>query len=645
MIEITTRNFGRIALVNLSTGQVDQKEISREFCTMYLGGRGLGAKLLWDLAPVGVEAFSADNPLIFSCGTLNGTGAPSSGRLTVTTKGPMTDGYLKSNVGGRLGIALRMAGYDALVLLGKRAAPCYLLIDGEGIHIKDARLVWGQGVKDTCVFLCQELGVDISIACIGPAGENLVKFASIMVDAYHALGRGGVGAIMGSKNVKALVIRESLGAVSVADPRGFGDAVAESRDALYKDGIQPDLYLYGTARDIDLLEKFQILPSYNHQRGRLKEQSAAHLSGRRWSDQYVGRRTACGSCIYGCHRLTEVSSGPYQGTFSGGPEAEAVTSLGTANGITDLAAIMRANEICNDLGMDVSSAGASIGWLMETCERGLLSKEDTDGIDVVWGNAKAQETLLRKIAGRAGIGDLLAEGTKRASEKVGNDSWKWALQARGLEQTKVELRGAKGYALSFAVNPRGPDHLHAQVLTEFGGTPEAVAKGIEITGDEKLVRPEIYEKRAELVRWHEDMYTVSDCLGICSFATTAAYGIDEVKSAKLFQAFYGIPLDAEGIMRNAKGILTLERMYNLREGHRGRLDDTLPWRVIHEELPELRERVGAALSRVSPEKLAEMLDAYYGLQGWDQQGKPSIATLTELGLDFTISVLERRQAK
>jgi len=642
---MTSKTCGRIVRVNLATGEVAQEVISQEFRTKYLGGRGLGAKLLWDLAPVGVEPFSAKNPLIFACGALSGTGAPCSGRLTVTTKGPMTGGYLKSNVGGKLGVTLRMAGYDALVLLGKRATPCYLLIDGEGIHIKDARPVWGQGVKDTCIFLCQELGVDISIACIGPAGENLVKFASIMVDAYHALGRGGVGAIMGSKNVKALVIREGVGAVSVADPTAFGDAVAESRDALYTDGIQPDLYLYGTARDIDLLEKFQILPSYNHQRGGFEGQSVAHLSGREWSDGYVKRRVACGACIYACHRLTEVSSGPYQGTFSGGPEAEAITSLGTANGITDLEAIMKANEICNDLGMDVTSAGATIGWLMETCERGILGKEATDGINVVWGNAKAQETLLRKIAGRAGIGDLLAEGTKRASEKVGSDSWEWALQARGLEQTKVELRGAKGYALSFAVNPRGPDHLHAQVLTEFGGTPEAVAKGIEITGDEKFVRPEIYEKRAELVRWHEDMYTVSDCLGICSFATTAAYGIDEIKSAKLFQAFCGIPLDAEGITRAGKRILTLERMYNLREGHRGRLDDTLPWRVMHEELPELRKRVGAELSRVSPERLDRMLDQYYVLQGWDQQGKPTIATLTTLELDFTISVLERQHAK
>jgi aldehyde:ferredoxin oxidoreductase len=285
------------------------------------------------------------------------------------------------------------------------------------------------------------------------------------------------------------------------------------------------------------------------------------------------------------------------------------------------------------MGLDASSTGTVIAWLMETYEKGLLRDEDLSGVKPDWGNEGAMVEILHKIVRRDGVGGLLADGTRAAAERVGCDSHQWAVQAKGLEITALELRAAYSYALAFAVNSRGPDHLLSETIAEFGGTPEARAVMRKITGNEKYIGGTVLEKRAEIVRWHEDIYAVSDSLGLCVFTTTAAYGIDEETSALLFQHATGIEMTPEGIMEAGRRIVTLERCFNMREGL-GRKDDILPWRFMHEYQEDLESVEDPILSQ---EKLDSMLDEYYRLHGWDREsGRPTEATLRRLGLGFVV---------
>lgn len=622
--------------VDLDSGELWRDEVDEMTVAKFLGGRGIAAKLLWEGIRKGIDPLGKENILIFAPGVLTGTHAPSSGRMTAATKGPATGLYLKSSVGGHFGIALKMAGWDYVIVHGISNKPVYLWINGPEVALKDATHLWGKGVKETARILQSE-HPGAEVACIGPAGENLVKFAAIMVSYYSAAARGGIGAVMGSKKLKAVVVNGREGRVQVANPRGFDKVVSEARNALYADRLNPDLHAYGTARDIDLVSKLHLLPSYNFKRSSIE--GAEPLSGRFWTKAgYLKRISGCGACAVTCHRFTMVDQGKHAGTYSGGPEYETATALGSNCGVTDIEAVMRANELCNDLGLDTISTGAVIAWAMECYERGILSLDDTGGIELKWGSGDSLVQLIEMIAYRRGLGDVLAEGTKRASEKVGGDSWKWAMQAKGLEHSMVETRGAYSYALAFAVNPRGPDHLHTECYAEFGATPEAVKTIKRITGDERYARPDIPEKRAEIVKWHEDMYAVTDALGLCAFATTAAYGIDEEKAAKLFQYATGIEMTADEIMEAGERILTLERCFNIREGLT-RADDRLPWRIMNEYQEDLKRRRAEPI--ITREQLDIWLDEYYQLHGWDKEtGRPTPERLRKLGLEFVLESLE-----
>ena len=626
----------KVLHVDLSSGRIREEELDGDVTAKFLGGRGVAAKLLWEGVPKRIDPLGEKNLLIFSPGTLTGTHAPSSGRMTITAKGAETNFYFKSNVGGQFGIALKMAGWDYIVVHGISEKPVYLWIDGPKVALKDASHLWGKGVRETTRALQDEYP-ESEVACIGPAGENLVKFASIMVSYYNAAARGGIGAVMGSKKLKAIVVNGKNGKVEVASPQQFNEVVKEARDALYSDSLNPDAHKYGTARDIDLLSELHILPSYNFRKGSIE--GAEALSGRSWPKAgYLKRIVGCGGCAVSCHRFTAIENGKYAGTYSGGPEYETTTALGANCGVTDIEVVLRANELCNDLGLDTISTGDVIAWAIETYEKGLLSTRETEGIELRWGNGSALIEMIEAIAYRRGLGSVLAEGTKRAAEKVGGDSWKWAMQAKGLEHSMVETRGAYSYALAFAVNPRGPDHLHTECYAEFGATPESVKTIKKITGDEKYAKPDIPDKRAEIVKWHEDIYAVTDALGLCAFATTAAYGIDEEKAAKLFQYATGINMTAEEIMESGERILTLERCFNTREGLT-RKDDKLPWRIMNEYQDDLRKEGKKAI--ISQKQLNMWLDDYYQLHGWNKEtGKPLAETLKKLGLEFVLQDLE-----
>lgn len=618
--------------VDLTSGRIKTETIPLADVVKYLGGRGISAKLLYQRLEPKIDPLGPDNLIIFAPGTLAGTSAPASGRTSVTCKGPATGLYLKSSFGGHWGATLRYAGWNYLVISGAAAKPTYLWIDDDRVEFRDAARLWGHGTRATESLIKQELGdEDIQVAVIGPAGENRCYFADIMVSRYHAAGRGGAGAVMGSKNLKAIAVRGSKG-VRVARPQEFFELTARIRQELSQDSGTKILSAYGTSGSIPALNEIHMLPAYNFRYSHIE--GAERLSGQYLvSEGYLTGRVACHGCSTGCHRYVVNRTGPFGGVDDSGPELETVMALGAECGITDTEAVLKANQLCNDYGLDTISTGHVISWAMECYEKGMIPPERAEGLELRFGNAEAQLELIRRIAFREGLlGDLLAEGTQRASAEVGGDSWQWAIQAKGLEQSAVDTRVAKSYALAFAVNPRGPDHLMTETYAEFGVTPEARQLIKKLCGDEKYANPLLTDKRAEIVRWHEDAYAATECLGLCVFSSTAAYAVNPANMAAMMSLALGVEISEEELMLAGRRVVTLERCFNVREGAT-RESDVLPWRLMHEPVSS-----GPNAGFVtSPEELAMMLDQYYELHGWDKAtARPTAETLKALGLEFCL---------
>jgi aldehyde:ferredoxin oxidoreductase len=382
------------------------------------------------------------------------------------------------------------------------------------------------------------------------------------------------------------------------------------------------------------INDLHLFPAYNFQEGYFE--GADKLSGQRLVEEgYLKRRVACYSCPVGCHRYVEIDGGKYAGTFTGGPEYETMGALGAGCGVSDVEVVIKANALCNRYGLDTISTGSVIQWLLECQQREL--DFDRDGLDLSWGNGDTVIELVKRIALREGIGDLLAKGVKKASEEMGQESYKWAIQAKGLEQSRVDTRSSYSYALAFAVNPRGADHLMTEAIAEFGLSPEARGIIDRITGSEVYANPRLLDKRAEIVRWHEDVYAVTECLGICVFTSTGWYFMSPERMAALFSAALGEHVDAEGLMRLGRKIVTLEKCFNVREGAT-REDDKLPWRLMHEAQPDVPGEDAVD----SPEKMNKMLDEYYALHGWDRETSwPTRETLAALNLSDVADQLAR----
>jgi aldehyde:ferredoxin oxidoreductase len=618
----------RILYVDLSSQKNWVEEVPPEELRLFLGGRGINAKLLYERVPRGVDPLGPDNVLIFGTGTLTGTSAPSSGRTSVTCKSPATGLYLKVNGGGHLGAELKYAGYDYLVVLGVASRPVYLWIDDDRVSIRDAGHLWGKTTLETDERIKGEIGdQDIETAVIGQAGERQVLFSNIMISVYSSASRGGVGAVMGSKRLKAIAVR-GRGGLSVADPEIYFELAAQLRQDLAQDPSSRGLYRWGTIGGVPADQAAGVLPAYNF--GRTGIEDSEKISGQYLEEAgHLTGRESCFACSTACHRFVR-SVSPTQGDVKGsGPEYEAAVALGANCGIADADTLIRANQLCNRFGLDVISTGHVISWAMECYERGVLDQERCEGLELRFGNGVAQLEMIRRIALREGLlGDLLAYGTRQAAQEVGADSWKWAVQAKGLEQSSVDIRASKGYALSFAVNPRGPDHLMTEVLAELGYTEEQRQVVEKITGSREYADPSKTEKRAELVRWHEDCYAASDALGFCVFTSTSAYAINPQNMAELTKHALGFELSEDELMLAGRRIVTLERCFNVREGAR-RKDDVLPRRMTHEPIP-----VGPKKGMVTdPASLGRMLDEYYSLHGWSlETAIPERETLVKLGL-------------
>jgi aldehyde:ferredoxin oxidoreductase len=604
---------GKILHVDVGTGKIWVEDIPEEWRKLYVGSRGINAKLLWDYCKD--PSITWDDPrniIIFAPGAVTGTTAPCSGRTSVTTVGCTTGLYLKSNTGGHWGAELKFAGYDHLVVHGSSDKPVYINIVDDHVEILDASELWGKDIIETDAYLKKKHGNESKGLYIGPAGENLVRASSIQCSLYHAAGRGGGAAVMGKKKLKAVSVKGSK-PVRVKDPKKFAETAKEMRELLKADSGAVSLHDFGTAGSISAVNELHAFPGKNWQTG--YTENPYPITGQALVEKgYLKRRVACFGCTIGCHRYSVIEEGPNAGIASGGPEYETFGALGNGPCIIDTEGVLLLNEMCNRLGLDTITAGTVSQWAIESYERGVLTKEDTDGLELGWGKIEEELKTVEAIALRKGkLGNLLGDGLKIATEKVGQDSYKWAIMnAKGLEQSNVETRSAKAYALAFAVNPRGNDHLMTETFAEFGASPEAVAVVEKVTGDKKWANPHHTEFRAEIVRWHEDCYEITEALGFCVFTSTAAYGVNPDNMARMYEAATGISMTEDELMFTGRRVCTLEKAFNVTRGAT-REHDNLPWRLMNEgaDSGPLKGEMN------SQEELDDMLDKYYDLHGWD----------------------------
>jgi len=621
----------RILHVFLDEERFYLEDIKREDIIAFVGGRGLGARLMLSL-PKGLDPFSPDNMLIISGGTLNGTNAPMSGRFIIQSKSPATGLYAKSTAGSHFGVALKRTGIMMVVIRGKAENPTLLHIKPNKVSFMSGEKIWGKEIPDTVNLVKQIVNnPEAAVLSIGPAGENMVKFAGIMSGTYSFAARCGLGAVMGSKNLKAIAVSGNY-PLSVAHSEKFQEAVKVARKGLLNDPGSYKYYIRGTSGSVLPLNKMKMMPSRNFQKNSVED--GYEISGENLNEKgYLKSRRGCFSCLFSCHRFTEITNKQGETTSwtvkTGGPELEALISFGAGCEIKNLEAILKANELCNRLGLDIISTGSVIQWAMESYERGVLSQDDVDGYNLKFGEANLVLELIKSIAYRRGFGNFLAEGVKKAAEIVGKDSYKWAIEAKGLEQSGVDTRCANAYALAFAVNPRGPDHLYAQPVAELGLSPRGRELITKITGDERWANPKLRDFRAKIVCWHEDVYAVTDSLGFCSFATTSTYGVTPELMVDFLNSAFDFALSKDDLIKSGKRIINMERCFNIREGAT-RKDDHLPWRLMNESA---ENDDSEAINK--KEDLDYMLDDYYKLRGWNKEsGIPKRETLKELGLEF-----------
>jgi len=617
---------GTILKVDLTSQTVQKEELSEFLAHNYLGQAGINARLLYDRVSSACDPYSPDAPLIFGVGPLAATLAPCSSRFTVTFKSPLTGIFGDSNCGGHWGAELKMAGYDHVIVTGKARHPVYLSIDNDQVKIRDARHLWGANTWETDELIKEELRERTAqVVCIGPAGEKLVRFAAIICSLARAAARCGPGATMGSKNLKAIVVRGDRG-IQVARKSAFEDAVDEALEAILSDPLYETAKTYGTLAITGLAQALGFLPTRNFQESTFS--GAEKLRGEVFLQRYGTKHKGCYNCPVACSRFYKVSAGPYASTRGEGPEYETVSALGAKCGNDNFEAILHANTLCNQLGLDTISTGNTLAWAMECREKGILTKEQLDGLDLNFGNDGAMIELIKKIAVRDGIGDLLAEGAFRAAQRIGGSDL--VIQSKGLDYPAVDIRGTKGMALSFAVSPRGGDHLKGLSLYEVA--PDVYAKdiqretGIEVTPQYWLQ----YETKAELMRWHENWHCVVDSLGLCKLEGIALKPLLPRHFQRMLTAATGWEVTVEELDHIGDRIWNMERLFNVREGKR-RKDDLPPRRLLEEPIS-----TGPAQGeRLDSEKYGQMLTRYYLLRGWDPEtGVPTTQKLLELGLDL-----------
>ncbi|MHA1907167.1 MAG: aldehyde ferredoxin oxidoreductase C-terminal domain-containing protein, partial [Candidatus Thorarchaeota archaeon] len=617
--------MGKILRINLTTGSITEEFPDEETLRKYLGGSGLATKYLFDETKPGIDPLGLENKLIFMTGPLTGTYSPSTGRYSVVTKAPLTNGWGQANSAGFWGRDFKRSGFDGVIFEGVSSKPVYLLTEDGKAELVDAREIWGKNTSETTKILKQKHGPKFNVACIGIGGENLVKYAAIMNDCDEenwgrAAGRCGVGAVMGSKNLKAIASKGTLN-IPVADPKKYREEAKQRFDWVNQSILKMTLEVYGTATMVDLVNVKGGIPTKNWQTGVFENAEA--INGTAINDSILVKRKPCFACPIHCGRIVEIKAGPFKSKGEG-PEYETIGSFGTMCGVDNLEAITLAHFLCNEYGLDTISAGSSVAFAMECYQRGILKPEDVDGMDFSWGNAQLIVDIVEKIAKREGVGDLLAEGTKRMSKKLGQGSERFAMHVKGLELPAYDSRAAKVTGLAYAVANRGGDHITAYIEgPAFLNMPFMIVEEADI-GDPLQEIPET----ALIVKNFEDSLGNFDAIGGCKFMGMVLTADDW---AGLMSSLMGIEMSADEFRKTGERIYNMQRAYILREGFT-RADDTLPPRLLEDPLPE-----GPAKGHVV--NLEILLDAYYKYRGWDEHGRPTVEKLKELELEWLIDIV------
>jgi len=593
--------MGKYLDVNLSAGKITEPSLNMGLAEKFIGGKGLGAKILYDTLKAEVDPLSPENILLFMTGPLSGTAVQTSGRWCIVTKSPHTGIFLDSQIGGKFGHRLKRAGFDFIMIRGKVDSPSYLEISSDGTEIHSADDLWRKGTFETEEIL-KKRHPGSEVCSIGPAGENLVTYANIMTDRTHMAGRGGTGAVMGSKNLKAVTARGSLKIEAVDSVRFKELTRVFTKEVRENPGVKRR-HEIGTVMWVKMSNDGGFLPTRNFQSGVFE--GAEAISGERMRDEFVVGHTACYQCVIACGKTTRFIEGKYAGLEVDGPEYETSALLGANCGINTLAAIAKSSQICDDLGLDTITTGGTIAFAMECSEKGILRQQEVQ--DLRFGNEDAVHELLRLIATRQGIGDLLARGSLVVAQQLGHNSSEFAIQVKKLELAGVEPRGSFGMALAYSTSDRGGCHQRCWTPSvELSGTLSRYS----MEGVPKFVK-EVQDERA-----------VCFSLVVCDFLP---YTVPEM--IDMLNAATGFSYTPESYLLTGERIWNLTRLFNVREGITA-ADDVLPNRFSRVQMPE-----GPAKDQKVPVEVLEKAKAeYYRLRGWDPNGIPTEEKWRQLGL-------------
>ncbi|MDR1560400.1 MAG: aldehyde ferredoxin oxidoreductase family protein [Clostridiales bacterium] len=595
---------GTILRVDLAAKTIKKEPLNSKDAHAYVGARGLGTKYFCDEVDPKVEPLSPENKLIYTTGPLTGTAASSAGRFEVVAKAPLTGTIGAANSGGYFGPELKYAGYDGIIFENASESPVYLYINDDKVEIRDASSIWGKTVFETTDLLNRDCGESFKISCIGPPGENGCFFSGIMNDKHRAAGRGGLGAVMGSKKLKAVAVR-GTGSITVARPEKFLDALTDARKKLKAHPVGgAGLAALGTQVLVNIINESGGLPTRNWRDGAYFPEADA-TGGEALADKYLVKNKGCFGCSIDCARVTRVPDGPFKSSGEG-PEYEAGWSYGADCGVSDLAAICKANFLCNEYGMDPITLGATIACAMELSEMGVIPEEEI-GFPLRFGDAHAIVSLTEATGKNEGFGQILALGSYRLAEKYGHPELSMSVKKQ--EMPAYDGRALQGMALEYATSNRGGCHVRGYLTSP------------EILGVPLKVDPLVTEGKAGLLKLFQDLTALIDSSGLCLF-TTFGLGLPEI--AAQYREAVGTDETDEEILLKGERVWNLEKHFNIAAGVE---KDTLPPRLLREKLPG-----GPAAGKVA--ELYAMLGEYYQLRGWDPEGIPTHEKKSELGIAY-----------
>jgi aldehyde:ferredoxin oxidoreductase len=604
---------GKLLRVDLTTQTISVEEITLDVARASVGGRGLAIRLLYAEMDPRADPLSPQNKLIFATGPLTATPAPTGNRYMVVTKSPLTGALSCSNSGGVFPTEMKRTGFDLFIFEGQADQPVYLWVSDDRAEIRPASHIWGRDTNETEDMIVAETDPKAKVACIGPAGERLARIAAIMNDKHRAAARSGVGAVMGSKNLKAVAVRgtQKVALAEADKAEALCRIVRNEVNADIKKGSS--LREYGTAYVPSVTNELGILPTRNFQTGVFT--GVEGITGHVLKDEYLIRPKPCFGCPIACGRLTRVEH-PVYGGDGEGPEYETIAALGSACGVDNLAAVTKANYLCNELGLDTISMGATVSCAMELYERGHLPEEES-GMPLHFGDAGTVVELVRLTGRREGFGDLLAEGSYRLAERYGHPEY--AITAKKQEFPGYDPRGSKGMGLLYATSNIGASHMAGDLAY------------MEVFGVPKKLDPLTIEGKPRHIKHFEDIFALVDAAGLCVFLSIrylfdSTYEVVPTRLTDLLNYTTGAGYTVDSLLEAGDRIYTLERMFLVRAGF-SRADDTLPRRMLEEPMPE-----GPAKGHVV--ELEEMLDEFYALRGWDENGVPTPDKLESLGLSW-----------